>query len=171
MVQSAFPHAEFTLVDLAIEMLEKAQSRFSKMGHFPELLIGNYVEIDLGESYDLVISALSIHHLSDSDKQSLYRKIYNILSPGGMFVNADLVLGKTSDLEKLYSQHWLNSVLALGISLEDLQTAQKRMEYDRLAPLDVQLSWLNNLGFQNVDCWYKNFRFAVFGGFRPIQAD
>jgi tRNA (cmo5U34)-methyltransferase len=168
MVQSIFPNAEFTLLDLAFEMLEKAQFRFSKMGKFPRILIGNYVEVDLGDSYDLVISALSIHHLPDSDKQSLYQKIYNILNPGGMFVNADQVLGKTTDLEKLYRQHWLNSVLALGISHEDLKAAQKRMEYDCMTPLDVQLSWLEAAGFQNVDCWYKNFSFTVFGGYRPI---
>ncbi|MFN6516955.1 MAG: class I SAM-dependent methyltransferase [Nostoc sp. CreGUA01] len=168
MVQSVFPNAEFTLLDLAFEMLEKAQFRFSKMGKFPRILIGNYVEVDLGDSYDLVISALSIHHLPDCDKQSLYQKIYHILNPGGMFVNADQVLGKTNDLEKLYRQHWLNSVLALGISHEDLKAAQKRMEYDCMTPLDVQLSWLEAAGFQNVDCWYKNFSFTVFGGYRPI---
>ncbi|MBC1237624.1 class I SAM-dependent methyltransferase [Nostoc sp. 2RC] len=168
MVQSVFPNAEFTLLDLAFEMLEKAQLRFNKMGKFPRILIGNYVEVDLGDSYDLVISALSIHHLPDSDKQSLYQKIYNILNPGGMFVNADQVLGKTTDLEKLYRQHWLNSVLALGISHEDLKAAQKRMEYDCMTPLDVQLRWLEAAGFQNVDCWYKNFSFTVFGGYRPI---
>ncbi|WP_334976078.1 hypothetical protein [Nostoc sp.] len=33
--------------------------------------------------------------------------------------------------------------------------------------LDIQLHWLEAAGFQNVDCWYKNFSFAVFGGYRP----
>jgi tRNA (cmo5U34)-methyltransferase len=55
----------------------------------------------------------------------------------------------------------------LGVSQEDLKTAQKRMEYDCMTPLDVQISWLEAAGFQNVDCWYKNFSFAVFGGYRP----
>lgn len=63
MVQSVFPNAEFTLLDLAPEMLEKAKLRFSKMGKSPKILIGDYVETDLGGSYDLIISALSIHHL------------------------------------------------------------------------------------------------------------
>ncbi|MBW4689120.1 MAG: class I SAM-dependent methyltransferase [Komarekiella atlantica HA4396-MV6] len=167
MVQAIFPNAEFTLVDLAVEMLEKAKSRFSKMGKSPKILIGNYVEADLGGSYDLVISALSIHHLSNADKERLAQRIYNVLNPGGMFVNADQVLGKTPNLEKLYRQNWLDSVRALGISEEDLKAAQKRMEYDRMATLDIQLSWLEAAGFEDVDCWYKNFSFAVFGGHRP----
>jgi len=36
-----------------------------------------------------------------------------------------------------------------------------------MAPLDIQLRWLEAAGFQDVDCWYKNFSFAVFGGHRP----
>lgn len=169
MVQAMFPNAEFTLLDLAVEMLEKAKSRFGRMGKSSKILIGNYVEADLGGYYDLVISALSIHHLFDADKERLYQRIYNVLSPGGMFVNADQVLGKTPNLEKLYRQNWLDSVRALGISEEDLKAAQKRMEYDRMATLDIQLSWLEAAGFEDVDCWYKNFSFAVFGGYRPTN--
>jgi tRNA (cmo5U34)-methyltransferase len=167
MVQSVFPNAEFTLLDLAPEMLEKAKLRFSKMGKSPKILIGDYIEADLGDSYDLIISALSIHHLSDFDKELLYQRIYDVLNPGGIFVNADQVLGKTPDLEELYRQHWLDSVRAKGISEEDFKAAQKRMEYDRMATLEIQLHWLEAAGFQNVDCWYKNFSFAVFGGYRP----
>lgn len=166
MVQAVFPNAEFTLLDLASEMLEKAKSRFRKMGKYPKILIGDYVETDLGDCYDLVISALSIHHLSDVDKKRLYQQVYHVLNPGGMFVNADQVLGKTANLEKLYRQNWLDSVIAKGISQEDLKAAQNRMEFDRMTPLDIQLAWLDVAGFQDVDCWYKNFSFAVFGGYK-----
>jgi tRNA (cmo5U34)-methyltransferase len=76
-------------------------------------------------------------------------------------------MGKTPFLEKLYRQHWLDSVGDLGISDEERKAALKRMEYDRMATLDIQLDWLEAVGFQDVDCWYKNFSFAVFGGHRP----
>lgn len=167
MVQAVFPDAEFTLLDLAVEMLEKAKSRFSQLGKSPKILIGDYIETDLGGPYDLVISGLSIHHLSDPDKENLYQRVYAALNPGGMFVNADQVKGKTPKIEKLYRQHWLDSVISAGISDQELKAAKNRMEYDRMASLDVQLSWLEAAGFQNVDCWYKNFSFVVFGGQRP----
>lgn len=167
MVQAVFQNAELTLLDLADEMLEKAKKRFSQMGKSPKILIGNYVESDWQGSYDLVISGLSIHHLSNPDKQRLYQRIYHVLNPGGMFVNADQVLGNTPTLEKRYRQQWIDSICALGISDEELNAALKRMEYDRMATLTAQLSWLEAAGFQDVDCWYKNFSFAVFGGQRP----
>lgn len=170
-VQAIFPNAEITLLDLASEMLEKAKARFSQMGKSPRILMEDYIEADWEESYNLVISGLSIHHLSDADKQRLYQRIYNHLKPGGMFVNADQVLGKTPELERCYRQHWLDSVRALGISDEELRAAKERMEYDRMATLDAQLNWLNAVGFQDVDCWYKNFSFVVFGGYRPAQLE
>ena len=168
MIQSVFPNLEFTLLDFAPEMLEKAQARFCGMGKSPKILIGDYVKADFGDSYDLIISALSIHHLPDSDKELLYGRVYQALNPGGMFINADQVLGKTANLERLYRQNWLDAVRALGVSEDDLSAALKRMEYDRLTVLDTQLGWLEAVGFQDVDCWYKNFGFAVFGGYRPV---
>lgn len=167
MVQATFSNIEFTLLDLANEMLEQAKVRFSGLGKSPKIVLGDYTKADLGECYDLIISGLSIHHLSDPDKQSLYQRIYNVLSPGGMFVNADQVLGKTPSIEKLYRQNWLNTV-CVAVSNEELNAAQERMKYDRMAKLDMQLNSLEAAGFQDVDCWYKNYSFAVFGGHKPI---
>jgi tRNA (cmo5U34)-methyltransferase len=168
MVQALFPNAEFTLMDLALEMLEKAQARFTGMGKSPKIWVGDYAKTDFGKSYDLIISGLSIHHLSNADKERLYSRIHQALKPGGMFINADQVLGRTANLDKLYQRNWLNAVKTLGVSADDLAAAQKRMEFDRLAPLDLQLGWLEAAGFQDVDCWYKNFSFVVFGGYRGI---
>jgi tRNA (cmo5U34)-methyltransferase len=86
-----------------------------------------------------------------------------------MFINADQVLGSTTEIEKLYRSHWLESVRTLGVSDEELNQAFERMKYDRMAPLSTQLGWLEKAGFQDVDCWYKNFSFAVFGGHRPVM--
>ena len=53
---------------------------------------------------------------------------------------------------------------ASGISEEDLDAALERMKIDKLATLDNQLSWLRNAGFRQLDCWYKNYSFAVYSG-------
>ncbi|MBD2464613.1 class I SAM-dependent methyltransferase [Oscillatoria sp. FACHB-1407] len=166
MVQAAFPHAEFTLLDIAEEMLQQAKLRFDRLGKPPTIRVGSYLKLALGEGYDVVISALSIHHLSDPEKQQLYQRVYEALAPGGIFINADQVLGKTPEMEEYYQQQWLKAVKASDIPELDLRAAQHRMTFDRPATLDAQLAWLDAIGFEQVDCWYKNFRFAVFGGRR-----
>ena len=37
----------------------------------------------------------------------------------------------------------------------------------RPAPVDAQCRWLAEAGLVDVDCFFKAWRFAVFGGTRP----
>jgi hypothetical protein len=39
-----------------------------------------------------------------------------------------------------------------------------------LASVEEQCAWLRELGFADVDCYFKVFELAVFGGRRPAQA-
>jgi tRNA (cmo5U34)-methyltransferase len=41
------------------------------------------------------------------------------------------------------------------------------MEHDRPDTVRDQLDWLRAAGFVDVSCWYRSFRFAVFGGVVP----
>ena len=72
--------------------------------------------------------------------------------------------GPTVALESRYDAKWLDDVHALEATGEELAQAHKRMAEDRTATLEVQLAWLREVGFKEVDCWYKNGRFAVFSG-------
>ena len=36
-----------------------------------------------------------------------------------------------------------------------------------LAPVDDQCRWLREIGFADVDCYFKAFELALFGGRKP----
>ena len=40
-------------------------------------------------------------------------------------------------------------------------------EANILAPVEVQCEWLRECGFEDVDCFFKFFELAVFGGRPP----
>ena len=40
-------------------------------------------------------------------------------------------------------------------------------EENILAPVEQQCSWLRDLGFADVDCFFRLFELALFGGRRP----
>jgi tRNA (cmo5U34)-methyltransferase len=42
--------------------------------------------------FDLVVSALAVHHLDADEKRDLFRRVRNEVTPGGRFVLADLVV-------------------------------------------------------------------------------
>ena len=173
LVSEAFPRARFTLVDASEKMLSRAEERFAyeplAKEHF-ELRVLDFAEEPLPEvpgGYEVVISALAIHHLSGEDKKELFGKVYGVLADGGVFVNGDQVLGPTPELEERYGEVWLQQVRENGVTEKDSADARCRMQEDRQDTLEEQLVWLKEAGFEQVDCAYKNYRFAVYGGRKP----
>jgi tRNA (cmo5U34)-methyltransferase len=164
MVAERFPRSRVTLVDLSVEMLRVARRRFvGEPGRF-EFRNMDYARKPLPLGYDLVVSALSIHHLTNGDKKELFERIHDALADGGYFVNADQVQGETPEEETSYREWWLRRVREAGVSEGDLDAALSRMRADRNATLRAQLGWLVEAGFGVVRCAYKDHRFAVYGG-------
>jgi tRNA (cmo5U34)-methyltransferase len=165
-VLDAFPQAHLTLVDVSDEMLARARERFVARQGQVDFVIADYSRFDLPGGYDLVVSALSIHHLADEDKAALFSRVRGMLVHGGAFVNADQMLGSTPTTDRRYVDTWLQRVRASGITAEDLAQMFERTSYDRLTDLETQLGWLRDAGFSDVDCYYKWHNFAVYSGRR-----
>lgn len=167
LVAARFPEADLTLIDVSEKMLDLARARFAGRAAGVTFVAADYSSFLPSPPFDLIISALSIHHLADPQKEALFARCYEALAPGGFFVNADQVLGQTEEIERIYRQTWLSQVKACGASETELAAALERMQADRMAPLGFQLDSLREIGFHNVNCWYKNYSFAVFSGEKP----
>ena len=167
LVARRFPSAHVTLIDISEEMLARARERFA--GRQDVVIVAtDYSAAEFTGQFDVIASALSIHHLEDDEKRSLFRRILAALSPGGVFVNADDVLVPSGRLQQLYEAEWVRQVSELGVTVDQLAAARERQKHDRLAPLADQLRWLEEAGFIDVDCYYKYLTFSVFGGRRPL---
>ncbi|MCC9135430.1 class I SAM-dependent methyltransferase [Pontibacter silvestris] len=161
------PNLHYTLVDLSPEMLRVAKERFNGLDNF------QYEELDFSASnlpgkYDIIISALAIHHLEDKEKEQLYYAVYEALNPGGVFINADQVLGRTLGFDHYYRTNWRETVLVSGLEEDAIQKAFERVKLDKFATLESQLQILEDAGFTDVDCIYKNLNFVVFGGSKGL---
>jgi tRNA (cmo5U34)-methyltransferase len=157
-----FPKANFLLYDLATQMLDVAKRRFAAFPQQFSYHVGDYCNIDTSRDFDLVISSLSIHHLTDADKCHLFQSIYRLLKNPGLFINIDQIRGNTPYLQQLYWNHWLTQVRQKGQPETRIQESIERRQYDKDALLSEQLEWLTQAGFSNVDCVYKNFFVGVF---------
>ena len=165
LVASEYPNAEIVLIDIAEKMLLEAKNKLKNFKNDFEFITGNYSEIEsFGKSFDLIISSLSIHHLPGDEKNNLFRKIFSHLKPGGLFINADQVLGETDEIEQIYRNRWIEQVKEKGATDQELSAALERMKEDKMSTLSLQIQWLKEAGFEDVDCWYKNYSFAVISG-------
>lgn len=156
-----FPQARMTLMDISENMLELARQRFAGRENI-RYVVSDYSRAELGGSYDICCSALSIHHLITEDKRLLFHKIYAALAPGGMFVNADQADGESLYFRKRHLEYW-NEFLQNGpLGKADHEEILKRRDLlDKNEKLSVQLQWLHECGFADVDVVYKNRTFIV----------
>jgi tRNA (cmo5U34)-methyltransferase len=163
LVLEKYPNATFVLWDVAEKMLELARDRFRSRATQFRYVTGDYRELPEDETFDLVISSLSIHHLADPEKKELFGRIYRVLDRGGTFINIDQIRGPSENLQQLYCRMWEEKVRQAGASEEEIQGGiERRRLYDREATLSDQLEWLSSAGFDESDCIYKNYLMGLF---------
>ncbi|AKB28776.1 Methyltransferase [Methanosarcina siciliae T4/M] len=158
-----YPEASFTLIDISEKMLAMAKDRFGNNSNV-KYIAADYSKYDFVDRYDIVISALSIHHLEDKKKEELYKKSYSILKENGVFINADQVHGETPFIENLNKTTWRQYVETSGLPEEEILAGYERVKLDRDTSLEQQLDWLKEAGFCDVSCIYKYYQFAVMFG-------
>jgi L-threonylcarbamoyladenylate synthase len=124
-------HPEATLVgiDESVSMLEYARRRLPS--ERVELHVSRLEDPLPSGRFDLVASALSVHHLPGAEKAELFARVAEALEPGGRFVLGDVVVP------------------------DDPSTARSPLTpgYDHPSPLDDQLRWLHAAGFEAEVCW------------------
>ncbi|HEV2950086.1 MAG TPA: class I SAM-dependent methyltransferase [Gemmataceae bacterium] len=177
----AWPEAHGLAVDFSPLMLEQAQVRLARFDGR-----AGTVEADLGSPgwldavtgttpFDAVLSGLAIHHLPHERKRALYHEIFDLLSPGGVFLNLEHVASPTPVVEAMFDDFMTEHLYRRrGERGEDVTPDQVRRDFmerpDRaaniLASVEEQCQWLREIGFQDVDCFWKYFELAIFGGFR-----
>ena len=90
------PGALLTGIDSSADMLERARSLLPD--ERVEALAVSRLEDELPAGpFDLVVSALVVHHLDAAGKADLFRRVAAALTPGGRFVLGDVVVPERPD--------------------------------------------------------------------------
>ena len=143
-------------VDFSEPMLTRARDHFAGDDRI-ELVQHDMNERlpDLG-TFDAVVSSFAIHHLEHERKRSLYGEVFELLEPGGVFANLEHVASPTHRLHLAF-------FAAIDEPLEDEDPS------DRLLDVETQLRWLRELGFDDVDCYWKWLEMALLIGVKPAE--
>ena len=162
MVGKFYPHASVVVSDFAQSMLDRAKEKLGKDRRFSFLPLDMLLDAYPGE-LDAIVSSLAIHHLEHSDKRLVFSKAFRALKPGGVFVNADQTSSGDEARDQRWFDDWLTAVRAGGANGKELDCALERMRlHDQNAPERLQLRWLEEAGFREVDLRYRKYFFAVF---------
>ena len=148
------PQAQGVAIDFSPTMLQAAIARFADEPTV-QVIAHNLDQPlpDLGQ-FGAVVSSFAIHHLSHARKQSLYGEIFACLQPGGIFCNLEHVASPTVGLHEQFMR-------AIGYDPSDDDPT------NQLLDVETQLSWLRQLGFDHVDCYWKWLEMALLVGVKP----
>ena len=134
------PSATGVALDFSPVMLEKARDRF-KDDESIEIISHNLDDRlpDLGK-FDAIVSSFAIHHVTHDRKRSLYEEIFNLLTPGGVFINLEHV---ASPNQKIHAQF----LTKIGYPPENEDPSNKLLD------VETQLGYLREIEFVDVDCY------------------
>jgi len=176
-IHQLFPEASGVFMDISAEMINKARQRDTDQKS--EFIIQDLGEpgwskpISSTDNFDLIISGYSIHHISNQHKQRLYREIFELLNPKGLFINLEHVSSPSAQIKEMFNELFLDSMSDYHESINDIKSIDEiKSIYDDpehkklnlLEAVEVQCNWLKDIGFSNVDCYLKIFELALFGG-------
>lgn len=151
LVMQARPDARGVALDFSPSMLDRLKERFAADARVEIVAhdLDNPLP-DLGP-FDAVVSSFVIHHLEHPRKRQLYQEIWSALEPGGVFCNLEHVSSPTPGLHLRFLQ-------AIGMTPEEEDYANKLLD------LETQLRWLREIGFADVDCFWKWRELALLAG-------
>ena len=123
--------------------------------------------------FDVIVSGFSIHHQTYRRKRELYAELFQLLRPGGIFLNVEHVASPSKWVEQRFEDLFIDALQEFNRRKGPAKTrAQITREFFRrpdkhaniLAPVERQCEWLREIGYRDVDCYFKIFELAVFGG-------
>ncbi len=143
-VRALHPSASWIGIDASEPMLRRAREAFPDA----DLRIARLEEPLPDGPFDLVVSALAVHHLRPDHKRDLFRRVAASLRPGGCFDLGDVVVPERA---------------------EDAQ-----IEIDWIVDLpdraDDQVAWLRACGFEAGVVWADRDLAVIRGTQRRVEA-
>ena len=178
-VLGEYPSAHGVLADFSEPMLDQACEQLK--GYAGQLVFEN---LDYGDPawvkqiqphapFDAVVSGFSIHHQPDVRKRKVYAEIYSLLKPNGWFVNIEHVSSSAQLNVDLFEHHYVSARYAIEKKnggtrsfeevLQEYSTRPDK-EANLLVPVELQCDWLREIGYEEVDCYFRIYELAVFAG-------
>ena len=165
------------VTDGAAAMLAVAQQTL-ETGHVPL----HFLQLDFttdwaglvaGIDFDAITSSMALHHANH--KQHLFQQIYSTLKPDGVFVFSDHMAGSSACVQHLIARE--RALIRLGTDVKtnseqiqdviDKDEERGREEGNLCESVAQYQNYLNQCGFVDVECIWRDYWLAVFVARKP----
>jgi hypothetical protein len=140
-----------------------------------------------GGEFDAAVSATALHWLSSGNLATLYRRLATAMKLGGLFVNADHVASECPAIQAAWREDkthqlaaedhgkadtwpefWQAYVAAIGADMSDIGSniVGQWEGIEEGMPLAWHFDHLRECGFAAVECFWRCYGDAIYGGIR-----
>ena len=155
-----------------------AKARLKSLVSRVEFVLGDFRKLQElapgAGTADVIFSAYALHHLNRRDKGEVLRQVVELLLPGGWFVNADLIVADSPDLESRLQELCVAGIVeraggsesrfADSVSTSQFLADLERNKADQPLTLAEDLQVLRNSGLKNGSAFWLEYRELVSGG-------
>jgi len=174
-IMDHFPAARAILADYSEQMMAQGAVELAPYAGRYE-----YVEFNLADGgawpaaipaeVGAVVTSLAVHHLRDARKRELFREILDHLAAGGWFLNYDPV--STADPVVQAAWHRVEDRRdASAAGKRNHRSPEEQLRWENhtryMIPLEPQVAYLREAGFEGVDVYWRELDYAIYGGRRP----
>jgi SAM-dependent methyltransferase len=180
-----YPSGRGVLVDFSESMLEQAREHLEEYARqlvFENLDYGDPAWVNKMQAYgpfDAIVSGYSIHHQPDARKRDIYAEIFSLLKPDGWFVNIEHIAPAAQLVTDLFNRHIVEGYYAIEQRNGGTRTREEMAnvymhrpdkDANKLLSVDTQCNWLREIGYEEVDCYFRIYELAVFAGRKPADS-
>ncbi len=179
-ILNRYPQARGILLDFNDTMLSAAREKLSAYADRIKYIKSDYGNDSLektlsgySEGVDVIVSRFSIHHQPDKRKKEVYQEIFNLLNPGGIFIHIEHVAPAGPLMKPVFEDYMIDHIYdyhrKTGGKKDRNDIAREfrvrhEKDTDIIASAEEQCAWLRAKGFSDVECYFKIFEIAIFGG-------
>ena len=181
-ILGTYPNSHGVLADFSEPMLEQAREQLKDYADqlaFENLDYGDPAWVNRMQAkapFDAIVSGYSIHHQPDARKRPIYEEIFSLLKPGGWFINIEHIAAESQTSVDLFNKHIIDGRYAIEKAnggsktreeISDIFMNRPDKDANILLSVNTQCDWLGEIGYEEVDCYFRVYELAVFGGRKP----
>lgn len=175
-----FPQANVLAIDGAQSMVNLAKVRLGQLVNRVKFRTGDFRQLNKlitsKNQFNAVFSSYALHHLNYDEKSIVLNKIISLLSPGGWFVNADLIISDSPLVANRIQEIRIEGIqkrtpesdkrFQTRPSTKNYLKELEKTEGDQPITLSEDLQILNDAGFSDVSIFWLEYREVVYGGIK-----